>query len=55
MYQKDGTYLNAASTGANTVKGPSPFKTSTKSAAATAVTNVSNDPAATAVSTISFE
>ena len=46
--------LKAASFGANTVNGPSPFRVSTRSAALTAVTSVEKSPAATAVSTMSF-
>jgi len=49
-----GNLAKASSVGANTVNGPSPFNVSTKSAAFTAATNVLNDPAATAVSTMSF-
>ena len=48
-----GNLANAASLGANTVKGPSLFSVSTRPAAFTAATRVVNSPAATAVSTIS--
>src|SRR5271165_2272898 len=43
----------ASSAGANTVKGPGPFRVSTSPAALTAATSVVKFPAATAVSTMS--
>ena len=49
-----GSLANASSVGARTVNGPSPLRTSTRSAALSAATRVLNDPAATAVSTMSF-
>eukprot|EP00913_Durusdinium_trenchii_P028291 g26519.t1 len=49
-----GSLRNAASVGANTVNGPLPFSVFTRSAAFTAVTSVLNEPAETAVSTMSF-
>src|SRR3954471_16161356 len=49
-----GSLANAASVGANTVNGPLPFKVSTSPAAFSAAARVLNDPAATAVSTMSF-
>ncbi len=39
--------------GAKTVKGPAPFKVSTRLAASNAVTNVENEPSVFAVSTMS--
>src|SRR5215210_3199166 len=48
-----GSLANASSVGAKTVKGPLPFRLSTRSAALTAATSVSN-LAAIAVSTMSF-
>ena len=44
---------NAASVGANTVNGPLPLSVSTRPAACRAVARVLNEPAATAVSTMS--
>jgi hypothetical protein len=44
---------NASSVGAKTVKGPGLFSVSTNPAALTAVTKVSNEPAPTAMSTMS--
>ncbi len=49
-----GSLANAASVGANTVNGPSPFKASTRSAALSAAASVLKVPAATAVSTMSL-
>ena len=49
-----GNAANASSVGAKTVKGPVPFKTSTRPAACTAATRVPNWPADIAVSTMSF-
>ena len=50
-----GSLANASSVGAKTVNGPLPFSVSTRSAAAcSAFASVLNDPAATAVSTMSF-
>ena len=49
-----GSLANAASVGANTVNGPLPFSVSTSPAACSAAARVLNDPAATAVSTMSF-
>src|SRR5579862_2718419 len=49
-----GSLLKASSVGANTVKGPLPFKVSARPAACSAVVNVLKVPAATAVSTMSF-
>src|SRR6478735_4580529 len=49
-----GSFANASSVGANTVKGPAPFSVSTRSAAWSAFASVLNDPAATAVSTMSL-
>lgn len=66
VFDKDGTLLDLDSrwvafftaltdtAGANTVKGPSLFRASTKSAAPRAAANVLKDPALTAVSTMSF-
>ena len=47
-----GSFANASSLGAKTVRGPGPDNVSTQSAALTALTNVLNDPAAIAVSTM---
>jgi len=47
-----GRSAKASSVGANTVKGPSPERVSTKSAAITAATKVPNDPLPMATSTI---
>ena len=49
-----GSFANGSSVGANTVKGPAPFSVSTRSAAWSAFASVLNDPAATAVSTMSL-
>ena len=49
-----GNLANASSVGAKTVNGPAPLRVSTRPAAFTAVTSVLNDPAATAVSTMSI-
>lgn len=48
-----GSFANASSEGANTVNGPAPLRVSTSPAAVTAATSVLNEPAATAVSTMS--
>src|SRR5690606_26594103 len=48
------SFANASSVGAKTVNGPSPFSASIKSAALSAAASVLNDPALTAVSTMSF-
>ncbi len=48
-----GSLAKASSLGAKTVNGPGPFSVSTRPAAVTAATRVLNEPAATAVSTIS--
>src|SRR3954452_21587152 len=48
-----GSLAKAASLGANTVNGPLPFRVLTRPAAFTAVTSVVNEPAETAVSTVS--
>src|SRR5688500_18744397 len=49
-----GSLANAASVGANTVNGPGPLSVATRSAASSAVASVLNEPASTAVSTMSF-
>src|SRR5580765_8529553 len=49
-----GSFANAASVGAKTVKGPGPLSVSTSPAASSAVARVVNEPAATAVSTMSL-
>jgi hypothetical protein len=49
-----GNLAKASSVGAKTVKGPSLFNVVTKSAAPRAAAKVLKDPAATAVSTMSF-
>jgi hypothetical protein len=49
-----GSFANASSVGAKTVNGPFPFSVSTSPAACSAFASVLNDPAATAVSTMSF-
>src|SRR4051812_17707619 len=49
-----GRAANAASVGANTVKGPLPWSVSTRPAALTAVSRVLNEPASVAVSTMSL-
>ena len=48
-----GSLAKASSVGANTVKGPAPFSAGTRPAAVRAAARVLNDPAETAVSTIS--
>jgi len=50
-----GSLAKASSVGAKTVKGPGPFNVSTRSAALRAAARVLNEPAATAVSTMSEE
>src|SRR6476659_2731214 len=50
-----GSLANAASGGGNTVTGPAPFSVVTRSAAVSAAASVLNEPAATAVSTMSFD
>lgn len=54
MLRTAGILANASSVGANTVKGPDPFSTSTSPAADSAVASVLNEPADTAVSTMSL-
>src|SRR3954449_4776384 len=49
-----GSLANASSVGAKTVYGPAPLRVSTSPAAVAAVSRVLNDPAAAAVSTMSF-
>src|SRR5581483_2048603 len=49
-----GSLLKASSVGANTVKGPLPFRVSARPAACSAAAKVLKVPAATAVSTMSF-
>ena len=49
-----GSLAKAASVGAKTVNGPGPFSVSTSPAAWSAAARVWNEPAATAVSTMSF-
>src|ERR1700687_943755 len=49
-----GNFANASSVGAKTVKGPLPFRVSTRPAACSAAVKVLNEPAATAVSTMSL-
>src|SRR4249920_2440789 len=49
-----GSAANAASVGANTVKGPVPWSVSTRPAALTAVSKVLNEPASVAVWTTSL-
>jgi hypothetical protein len=49
-----GSLAKASSVGANTVNGPAPFSVGTSPAAVTAAASVLNEPAATAVSTMSF-
>ena len=49
-----GSFAKASSVGANTVNGPGPFRVSTRSAACSALASAWNDPAATAVSTMSL-
>ena len=49
-----GSLANASSVGAKTVKGPVPDSVSTRPAAWTAATSVLNDPAPTAVWTMSI-
>src|SRR3954462_7398490 len=49
-----GSLANASSVGANTVNGPAPFNVSISPAAVRALASVVNDPAATAVSTMSL-
>ena len=48
-----GRYAKASSVGAKTVNGPFPLSVPTRSAAPSAAASVLNDPAATAVSTMS--
>jgi hypothetical protein len=48
-----GNFAKASSLGAKTVKGPGLLSASTKLATCTAVTRVWNEPAPTAISTIS--
>src|SRR5271166_2576197 len=50
-----GNLANASSVGAKTVKGPLPFRVSTRPAACRAAARVLNEPAATAVSTMSCD
>ena len=50
-----GQLANASSVGANTVNGPAPLSVSTSPAASRAFASVLNEPAATAVSTMSFD
>src|SRR6187399_1302994 len=50
-----GSLAKASSVGANTVNGPAPFSVVTRSAAVSAAASVLNEPAATAVSTMSFD
>jgi hypothetical protein len=45
-------FMTAASVGAKIVKGPAPFKASTRPAASSAVSNIDKEPAVCAVSTI---
>jgi hypothetical protein len=49
-----GSFAKAASEGAKTVNGPLPFRVSVRPAAVTAATRVLNEPAAMAVSTMSW-
>ena len=49
-----GSFANASSVGAKTVNGPLPLSVPIRSAAASAFARVLNDPAATAVSTMSL-
>src|SRR3954447_590387 len=49
-----GSLAKASSVGANTVYGPAPLRVSTSPAAVAAVSRVLNEPAAVAVSTMSF-
>jgi hypothetical protein len=48
-----GSLAKASSVGAKTVNGPGPFRVVTRFAAPKAAANVLNEPAPTAVSTIS--
>src|SRR5208283_437814 len=50
-----GNFANASSVGAKTVKGPLPLRVSTRPAAWSAAARVLNEPAATAVSTMSCD
>jgi hypothetical protein len=52
--RKVGSLANAASSGANTVNGPGPFKVASRPVAESAEASVPNWPAATAVSTMFF-